>query len=64
MFGKTKRFYKEVPCKGCKGSGESPRNMTECSTREVTPTILMALQGLCLGCSGRGTQTVLEREEV
>ena len=58
-----KKFYKQVPCKACDSSGKILiQNVDVCawSGRIIKQD---PAYGICKYCNGRGTQTVLEREE-
>lgn len=56
-----KKYYREVPCKVCDGTGK----IKSIGNGGEGPAIIMAqlIQGICFACNGKGSQTVLEREE-
>lgn len=66
MFGSIKK-YKEVPCKACEGNGRSKIVLAKVGgfegSGDTIDQYLKLCQGICLGCNGKGTQTVLERSE-
>jgi RecJ-like exonuclease len=63
---KKSKFYEEVKCLSCDGTGKKPqatlKNYYPFNESEHEKT-MKVLQGICLGCNGKGTQTVLEHEE-
>lgn len=56
-----KKFYREVVCKSCDGTGKKVPIDFWGYDRDYT--INKMCQGICIACNGKGTQTVLEREE-
>lgn len=52
-----KKYYKEVECKACVGTGRQVVNTRYEGFKEIK------IFRNCLCCLGRGTQTVLERVE-
>lgn len=56
-----KKYYKQVECKNCKGEGQlTVKIYRSINDKETTQVNYI---GPCDCCNGRGTQTVLEREE-
>lgn len=62
-----KKYYKQVDCKACDGTGKM---LPVCAWEATTATgpfeyeeMRFMIVGICLVCRGRGTQTVLDREE-
>lgn len=58
-----KKFYREVSCKFCNGLGKV--NIVETIFDNWTGKLIRETnsQKYCECCNGKGTQTVLEREE-
>lgn len=63
-----KKYYREVPCKACDGTGKAIHNGYESLEGNRIPAFVLhmalkASQGICLACNGKSTQTVLEKVE-
>jgi len=63
-----KKYYKEVPCKACDGSGkrEMLDTLNPCWVwGDNVPATYQYLYSkiICKACNGKGTQTVLEKIE-
>lgn len=73
MLGIRKKYYKELPCQRCAGSGKVERSGALSNipgmrgdtlyVQSILEVILKYNQGICLSCDGRGTHTVLDRVE-
>ena len=61
MRFRKKKYYREVKCKTCAGTGK--KEYLEYWGYEPYSALMRMSQGICLACNGRGTQTVLKREE-
>jgi len=66
MKHSTKKFYKQIKCLTCDGTGKIPyiKNVSiESLDYQALKLLAFLMQGICVACEGRGTQTILEREE-
>lgn len=62
------KFYKQVSCKACLETGKGHVlkiniNFPKIPSETIMLRSIMGAQGICMGCFGKGTQTILEREE-
>lgn len=65
---KPAKYYKEISCIVCNASGKVPPIQhiqgPQLNNERLALAIMMAMTGICLACHGRGSHTVLDREEV
>jgi len=58
-----KKYYREVECKACEGSGKMKKVETFVDRWTGKEKSRDEYLTGCIYCNGRGSQTVLEREE-
>lgn len=65
---KPTKYYKELTCVVCNGAGKVPPlqhiQVPDKNIDKLAHAMFMAATGVCLACHGRGSHTILDREEV